>query len=178
MIKLLGAVLTVVNFIKTLLFGKDTSHLNGDVLFPGHLNFANKGGEYFHGSKAKKFFTLRGLNEWCLPGNDGANALVAEVIPTLLGYVVIYNRKLTKRDEDTVDRFGREINAKIAEENAKWEAEEQANRDAKMKEEIEEKRLAEIGRKYEARVSKIKSSSIGKERDRQMKELNSGKLDE
>lgn len=168
----------VVAFCKRVIFGRDTSNAMADIIFPGHVNFANKGGEYFHGSKAKFFFTLRGLNEWCMPGNEGENALVAEIAPTLFGYMLIYNRKLSRKDEDTVERFGREINAKIAQENQEHEAREAADREQRERDMLEEKRLAAIGKKYEERVGKIKGSAIGKERERLMDELNSGKLDE
>ena len=178
MIKLMTAVLTVVAFVKNLIFGKDTSHVNGDILYPGHVNFANKGGDMFHGAKVKYFFTLRGLNEWCLPGAEGANALIAEVLPTLFGYTIIYTRNLSRKDIDTIDRYGREINAKIAAENQKFEMEEQELRDEEAKVEAEQKRLAAVGAKYEKRIAKIRDMAPGLERKRAEKELNAGEIND
>ena len=168
----------VVSFLKQLITGRDTSHLNGDILFPGHVNFANKGGDLFHGSKVKRFFTLRGLNEWCMPGNGGEYALIAEVIPSLLGYTIIYTRNLSRRDIDTMDRYGREINAKIEAENKVFVIEEQEKQEKKVAEERETKRLAEIGRKVEAQRAKIKELPPGPERKAAEKKLNKGELDE
>ena len=177
MIKLLNAIATAILFVKNIIFGRDTKQMNGDIVLPGHINFANKGGEYFHGSKVKFFRTLRGLNEWALPGNEGASTLVSEITPCNGGYMIVYTSKLSKRDEDTIERFGREINAKIKEENDKFAAEELVRQEEQRNKEAEEKRLANVGRAYERRVSHIRGLPAGsQERKEASKLLNSGVL--
>lgn len=166
---------------KNKVLGRDTSLTDGDVKYPGHMAYANVAGEYFHGCKVKRFWTTRGLNEFFLPGNEGFLTLVGGIIPVaggVGGFLVVYTKKLSARDQETVERFGREINAKITEENRKFAVEQLEQEERKAAAQIEEKRLANVGRAYEARVKKIKGESIGKERERQMKELDSGKLDE
>lgn len=174
MSKLLAVLVAIKNFI----FGKDTTLVDGTVKYPGHMNFANVAGEYFHGCKVKRFWTMRALNEFFLPGSEGFLALVADVIPAALGsQLVVYTRKLSDRDLETVERYGREINAKIAEENQRFEASQLEQREREAAAQLEEKEMAKIGRAYKKRVGEIKSSSIGKEREKLMKELESGTLD-
>lgn len=174
MSKLLAVLVAIKNFV----FGRDTTLIDGTIKYPGHMNFANVAGEYFHGCKIKRFWSMRALNEFFLPGNEGFLTLVSDIIPAVFGsMLVVYTRQLSDRDRETVERYGREINAKIAEENRLWENSQLERKEQEAAAILEEKEMAKIGRAYKKRVGEIKSSTIGKERERLLKEVESGNLD-
>lgn len=152
---------------------------DGTIEYPGHMAFANKGGEYFHGCRVAHFKDIADLNAFFCPGNAGHLKLVAEIIPQNDGSVLcVYNNKLSAEDMEEVEEFNREMHAHFSKRKEEREAQKQEEREAKYREEQETKRLAEVGRRYESRVKSIRLLPPGTERKEAEKRLNGGELDE
>lgn len=168
MSKIVAALVSIITFFQDLFGNKyDTGDkLQGNGLpllkdganvYPGHMAFASKGGEYFHGCRVAHFRTVNDLNAFFLPGKAGHLKLVAELIPQRDGSVVaVYTNVLSAEDQDDLRDFSMSQNEFLAEKK-------EARRQAKIKEleekeaeERETKRLAEVGRIHEANCKKTK----------------------
>jgi hypothetical protein len=185
--KILSAIITLVTSLYNRVRGYDTPQqllgsfpllVDGAITYPGHMAFANKGGEYFHGCRVAKFRTVQDLNEFFLPGNAGHLKLVAEIIPAPDGLIVVFNNKLSAEDMEDIEEFSRNQNQYFAEKREKRRLEKLVEEEDKLKAQAEEKSMAEIGRKYVARTKKIKDMAPGADRKAAEKKLNSGELDE
>lgn len=190
MIKLLQVALTVLaavkRFVNSLrrydnpkrLVG-DYSLVDGSVDYPGHLAFANKGGEYFHGCRVARFKNAQALNEFCLPGNAGHLSLVAEILPQDDGsLVVVFTKKLSREDMEDIEEFNRNMHHYFEQKKFERTAAKAQEEEAKQKQEEQDKADLELGRKYRARVAKIRSLPAGSaERKDIERELNSGGVD-
>ncbi len=150
------------------------------VNYPGHMAFANKGGEYFHGCRIGHFKDIAALNEFFAPGSVGHLKLVAEILPQNDGTVLcVYTNKLSHEDMEDVEEFNRNMHSYFEEKREKRKNERLAAEQKREDEAKEAKRLAEVGRKYEARTKHVKTLEPGSlERKRQERDINSGFLDE
>lgn len=185
--KIIAAIITVVQSVLERFRKYDTPKqllgsfpllVDGAITYPGHMAFANKGGEYFHGCRVAKFRNVQDLNEFFCPGNAGHLKLVAEIIPAPDGLIVVFNNKLSAEDMEDIEEFSRNQNQYFSEKREKRRLSKLADEEEKLKAAGEEKRLAEVGRKYEARTKKIREMAPGADRKAAEKKLNSGELDE
>lgn len=157
--------------------GKKVPHGKAGVDYHGHMAFANKGGEYFHGCRVAHFRNVRDLNDFFLPGNEGHLKLVGELIPQHDGSILaVYTAALTNDDLEDLDEWNRAQHEHFAQKRAQRAAEKEAAQEKVLIEASEQKRLAEIGALYEKRVGEIRGLPPGLERKRQEKQLNSGDL--
>lgn len=149
---------------------------NAGVDYPGHMAFANKGGEYFHGSRVALFKNVRDLNKFFEPGNAGHLKLVGEIIPAPQGIMVVFTAKLSSSDMEDIDEWNRNQHEYFAAKKAEREEEKRKAEEAKLLAETQERKYAAIGRRYSARVNKIKEMAPGKDRNAEMDRLNAGEL--
>lgn len=151
-----------------------------DIDYPGHMAFANKGGEYFHGCRVARFRNVSELNHFFEPGAMGHLKLVGEILPMPdSSLLVVYTQKLSNKEIERTERWSRDRHEYFAEERRKEEAEELERAEEKAKEQAETLRLAEIGRKVEARKAKIRGLAPGSaERKDLEKKLAAGDVDE
>lgn len=150
---------------------------DGTIEYPGHMAFANKGGEYFHGCRVAQFANITDLNKFFLPGKKGHLKLVGELIPAHDGSIIcVYTNKLSRDDLEDVEEFNREMHSFFEKKREDRNEQRRKEQEKELKAAEEQKRLAEVGRKYEARIAKIREMPPGKEQKEAMKELNSGVL--
>lgn len=180
----IGAAVALILYLRKFDTGKRLADklatlLEADVDYPGHMAFANKGGEYFHGCRVARFRTISDLNHFFEPGSKGHLKLVGEIIAAPDGsFLCVYTAKLTNADLERVERWNREQHAAFAEERKAEEQEQREKEEARLRDEAETKRLAEVGRKYEARTAKLRVMAPGSDRKEAEKRLNAGELDE
>lgn len=180
-----GLLLLLVNLYRTQQFdtpkklrGNLVKLTNAGVDYPGHMAFANKGGEYFHGCRVALFKNVRDMNKFFEPGNAGHLKLVGEIIPGPQGIMVVFNAKLSSSDMEDIDEWNRAQHEYFSKKRAHREQEKLAAEESKLLAEAEDKKFARIGRRYSARVSKIKEMAPGADRNSAEKALNAGELPE
>ncbi len=157
--------------------GRTVELKDAGIQYPGHMAFATKGGEYFHGCRIAHFKNTKALNEFFLPGNAGHLKLVGDIIPQTDGSLLcVYTNKLSMDDMEDVDEFNRTQHEFFQAKKTKRLQERQEKEEKKAKEVLEQIRLAEVGKKYEARVGKIRGLPPGPARKREEQALNSGYL--
>lgn len=165
--KIVEVLVTIIEYINNLLLGKydtaDRLHGNiqtlkdGAMEYPGHMAFASKGGEYFHGCRASHFKTIDELNRFFLPGNPGHLKLVCELIPQKDGSVVaVYTNVVSEEDKEDIADFSRSQNEFLRAKKEERRMARIAEIEAKENEIRENLRLAEVGRKHEANCKKDK----------------------
>lgn len=160
--------------------GKKATLHDAGVEYPGHMAFATKGGEYFHGCRVARFTNIQELNNFFLPNNAGHLGLVAELIPQANGDIVcVYTKKLSLEELEDIDEWNRNQHEYFQKKKTDREIAKQEEQRAKLQAEAEEKEFAAIGRKYMKRMAHIKKldpSSI--ERKQLTEKTNKGELDE
>lgn len=189
MSKIVNTFVTLLQFIKAAFYtirGYDTPrklqgevHIlkDGSVEYPGHMAFTTKGGEYFHGCRVARFATVRDLNDFFAPGNQGHLKIVGDFQVQPDGsLVVIYTNRLSSEDMEDIEEFNREMHQYFADKKAQREAAKASEREAKAEQEAQLQSDAKLGRAYRERIKHIKSNSIGKERTRLLKEVEGGSL--
>lgn len=151
---------------------------NAGVDYPGHMAFANKGGEYFHGSRIALFKDVRELNKFFEPGNPGHLKLVGEIIPCPQGIMIVYTAKLSNEDMEDIDEWNRNQHEYFTGKREERQAEKLKAQEQQLFNEAEDRKFAKIGRRYSKRVGIIKDMTPGPERNAAEQALNSGELPE
>jgi hypothetical protein len=148
-------------------------------MWVGSISYAQPGGKGdYPGAVCKKFWSVWGYNRF-FTKNESMLVIDVTYVPVLLGLftkvIVMYTNQLNEEEMADMNEVSREVEFKMAErrlERAKYK-EEQSVKVSEAQTEVA--RLAEIGRKYEARVKHMKSLARGsKERKELTKKLNAG----
>lgn len=152
-----------------------------ELNYPGTISLGDPQQSY-PGCKAKWFYTIWGYNWFFreVPGKAGHALLAVRVEPMtyffglLTGVLVHYTKQLSPEEEQDFIEVSREIEFAMNDRRkARREAQEKENL-VKALTDQEMKRLAEVGKKYEDRVSHAKAKPTLKEQNDAMATLNSG----
>lgn len=160
---------------------QEPTNMKEQVGWIGNTSYAQPQGKgEYPGATCKKFWSIWSYNRYF---KKNSHLLVIDVHYVMfLGIwampVVMLTNQLNPTELAEMQEVSREIEFAMAERRAQRQKTEEENKRAEEAFKVEEKRLADVGRKYEARVKHMRSLPPGsKERKEVEAKLNAGDKD-